>query len=195
VRWLVPLGLALLLVFGIYVLREVRGDATPVTRTGAASPTRETPEETSSVPQAGGSVAVKAPVDHPSMLAPSASPSPTRPADAPTTERPPGFVDENDPNDPIFAPVNGEPPSAYRVRVRQGQAALERGNYKGAYKVVKLIIDETPTFVDAYKVAIPALCATGDVSTSASYLGRLTEEEDRKAAIKACADFGIKLEL
>jgi hypothetical protein len=189
-----------LLVFVVLLLREVRSTSAPAVKGGDGPSTTkdDSPTQSSDTPRPSmtGTVVSERDGAKPKTSPNSFAPSPGGTnggggAVADTAEPPSSDVD--DPNHPVWAKQNGEEPSAWRVRVRIGQLALERGNYKGALKQVNPIITEDPTFTDAFKVAIPALCATGDLTTAQQYLGRLPQEADRTEVIAACSNLGAKL--
>jgi hypothetical protein len=201
VRWLGGIGALLVLGLVVLLVREVRSPAAPAQAKGDERRPGDSDKDSAPIqssdnprPSKPGTVVAERDGSRSSPNAPSLRPGTPNVggggAVADTTEP---SMDVDDPNHPVWAKQNGEEPSAWRVRVRIGQLALDRGNYKGALRQVDPIITDDPTFTDAYRVAIPALCAMGDLTTARQYYGRFTRETDRKDVTEACTNLGATL--
>lgn len=193
-RWLGSLGVVVL-VFIIYLLVELRSSTTSSAGGSAEKPA----DEPSPSPVAAGDSAPTPPrATIPSApIVPRATKPPTATPSVPiaTNQAPPPDGDPPaEPTRDLFETTNGgEQPSALRVRIRGAQQYLSRGSYKKALEAVTPTIAEYPEFTDAYKVAIPALCAMGDPKAAQAYMPRLPTDADRTEMLTACAELGTKL--
>jgi hypothetical protein len=110
-----------------------------------------------------------------------AAPAPAAPAAAETTT-------------PLDA---GVPMTAEEKKLHDLRAAkwlLRHERYEKAAEAGRELVAQYPDMINAYHVAVPALCAIGEAEEALAYFARVTRDRNRRMIAEKCADLGMTLQ-